>query len=105
MEINKFNSMEEQTQNKKRFWRNWDLKTASKTTLMIILGFWIIFSMGYVLRDQWIKFQNQQVLTAYQQGVGDTVRALITEAQLCRPVSLLDGENRIELLKVGCPQE
>jgi hypothetical protein len=97
--------MEEQTQNKKRFWRNWNLKTAGKTTLMIILGFWIVFSIGYVLRDQWIKFQNRQILAAFQNGVADTVRALIRQAETCQPVSLIDGDKTIEVVKVGCGQE
>jgi hypothetical protein len=100
--------MNEKTQIKKRFWdnwKNWNLKAAAKKILLIILGLWIVFSVGYVLRDQWIKFQNRQILAAYQNGVANTLRTLMSQAELCQPVSLMDGDKKIELIKVGCSGE
>jgi hypothetical protein len=97
--------MDKETQIKKRFWHNWNLKAITKKMLLITLGLWIVFSIGYILRDQWIKFQNRRILTAYQQGVADTVRALMNQAEACQPVSLTDGDKRIEVIKLGCGQE
>jgi hypothetical protein len=93
--------MEEQIQNKKRF--NLNLKPVAKKILFIILGLWLIFATGYIAYDQWIRFLNQQILTAYQAGVADTIRTLMSQAELCQPVSLVDGERTINVLKVGCP--
>jgi hypothetical protein len=92
--------------NQKKSRRFWGSKKVSKKMLLIIIfGLWIIFSIGYILRDQWIKFQNRQILTAYQNGIADTVRTLMSEAETCRPVSLVDGEKTIELMKIGCVRE
>lgn len=94
--------IEVKAQNKKKRWGREGLKPFFKKAVIVILGLWIIFSLGYIFRDQWTKFQNRQVLIAYQNGVADTIRALISQAELCQPVSLVDGDKRIELIKLGC---
>jgi len=92
--------IEVKPQNRKK----WRLKTFFGRVVVIILGLWIIFSIGYVARDQWIEFQNNQILTAYQSGVADTVRTLMSQAESCQPVSLFDGNKQIQVLKIGCGQ-
>jgi hypothetical protein len=98
--------MKEKTQIKNK---NWSWKKIGKILLFIILGLWLVISAGYIVHERVVRFINQQILIAYQlayqQGVSDTVRALIGEAELCRPVSLIDGERRIEVIKIGCPVE
>ena len=81
------------------------IKMTKKKGVLVILGLWLIFSSGYIARDQWIEFQNRQILAAYQSGVTDTVRTLMERAELCQPVSLVDGDKQMELIKVGCVQE
>lgn len=76
-----------------------------KKTALLILGLWIVFSLGYVLRDQLLKFQAKQNLAAYQNGVADTIRTLMGRAELCQPVVLIDGDKKTELGKLGCPKE
>ncbi|MFH1188139.1 MAG: hypothetical protein V1688_04775 [bacterium] len=69
---------------------------------VIVLAAWIIFSALYIANDQWQDFQTVQMKQAYQQGVSDSVRALITESAKCAPVPLYDGDKKTEVVGVSC---
>lgn len=68
----------------------------------VVLTAWIIFSIVYIANDKWQDLQTIQIKQAYQQGVSDTVRAVITESAKCAPVSLKDGDKKTEIVAVSC---
>lgn len=73
-------------------------------TLMIAI-LWIIFSVGYVVLDQWQKFQVNYVQTAYQEGLSDSVKIMINESGKCVPIPLIDGETKVEMIAISCLQQ
>lgn len=78
------------------------------TTKNIVVAFtlvWIVFSVGYIIRDQWQDFQNGRVQAAYQQGLTDTVRTLMGQVASCNPIPLFDGDTRVEVIAVSCLQQ
>lgn len=70
----------------------------------VVLFAWIIFSIVYIANDQWQVLQTVKMKQAYQQGVSDSVRALMTESAKCAPVPLVDGDKKVEVVAVSCLQ-
>lgn len=71
---------------------------------IVLLILWILFSLGYVARDQWIRFQNNQLVAAYQRGVADSIRTMMTQSENCQRVTLQDGEKEVEFINATCPK-
>lgn len=76
-----------------------------KIICVVILVAWIIFSAIYIARDKWQDLQTIQMKQAYQKGVSDIVRAVITESSKCAPISLKDGDKKIDIIAVSCVSE
>ncbi|MEK7580468.1 MAG: hypothetical protein AAB465_02575 [Patescibacteria group bacterium] len=76
-----------------------------KSILIFVLIAWAGFSIFYIVRDQWQRFQFNQIQVAYQKGVSDTIKLLISQAEKCAPVPVIDGDKKIEIIKVGCPRQ
>ena len=75
---------------------------SKKNIIIFILVAWIAFSVWYVARDQWQRFQYSQVQAAYQKGSSDTVKLLMEQANKCIKIPVQDGDKKIEVVKVGC---
>lgn len=92
-----------------RVWENWrnriEPKKIGKKILLAILWLWIIFSLGYIVRDQWLKFQLTQTQDIYQQGVADTIRTLMVQTTTCQPITLQDGDKTIQIIAIACLQQ
>jgi len=97
-------STEIKIEGKKRWWKrcNWE---AFRKALIVVLGLWIVFSISYIVRDQWLKFQFRQIQASYQKGIADTIRTVMNQVELCQPLSLVDEDKKIEIIKVGCEKK
>ena len=73
-----------------------------RNLLVFILVVWLAFSVYYIARDQWQKFQLGQLQVAYQKGSSDTVKLLIEQVDKCIRVPVQDGDRKIEVVKVDC---
>jgi len=76
-----------------------------RNVLIFVAIIWIAFSVWYVVRTEWQKFQYSQIQSAYQKGSSDTVRLLIDQVEKCAPVLVQDGDKKIEVVKVGCSSQ
>ncbi len=78
----------------------------TKQNILVFLGIvWMVFSVGYIAVDQWRDFKARYARNAYQKGVSDSVRALMSQAEKCVKVPLFDGEKRLEVVSVSCLQD
>lgn len=75
-----------------------------RNILILFLIIWLGFSIFYVGRDQWQKFQAKQVQAAYQNGVTDAVRLLMKETEKCAPIPLQDGDKTVKVIRADCPR-
>lgn len=81
-------------------------KIITKKSILILLAIvWVIFSIGYIANDQWKNFQNAKMQAAYQKGVSDSVKMMISEAAQCKTVPLYDGDKKTEVVSVECLQK
>ncbi len=78
------------------------LRKAIKKVGLVILLLWLVFSAGYVIRDQWLRFQFKQIQTAYQKGITDSIRTIMVQSANCQQVTLQDGDKRVELIATSC---
>lgn len=74
----------------------------SATIGMIVLILWIIFSVLYMVNDQWNDFQLVKMQQAYNKGVADSISTLITESDKCSAVPLYYENQRIDVVAVKC---
>ena len=82
------------------------MKNMNKQNLFVgVVIIWIIFSAGYIIRDQWQSFKVEQLGQAYQQGIADSVNQLMTEAEKCEPVNVFNQEKEIQVISVECLQD
>lgn len=63
----------------------------------------MIFSIGYIGNDLWNQYKNRQLRQAYEQGVQETIEALITASEECKPVPIFSGDKKVNLIKSDCP--
>lgn len=75
-----------------------------KSVLILLVIVWLGFSLFYIVRDQWQKFQAKQIQTAYQNGVTDAVRLLMKETEKCAAVPLQDGDKTVKVIRADCPR-
>lgn len=69
---------------------------------IFILIIWIAFSAIYIINDRWTDFQSIGIPRAYRQGVNDLVLTAMREVSKCAPVTLRDGDKKIEIVAVKC---
>ena len=65
---------------------------------MVLLVGWMVFSVVYVANDQWQDFKVRQIQLAYQRGLTDSMRRVMIESAKGAPITLTDGENRVEII-------
>ena len=68
---------------------------------------WIVFSIGYVIRDRWVGYranQAQQVEQAKALGKADAIKSLVREVAKCGEVPLMDGEVTKKVVALECLQ-
>lgn len=69
-----------------------------------VLILWIMFSIGYIVRDQFFKFKGSLYNDAYQAGVIQSVEQLITQAKSCEPVKVYKDDEEVNLIAIECLQ-
>ncbi len=75
-----------------------------KKILFVFIALWVIFSIGYIARDQWQKSQFTQFQTGYQSGVADSISTLINESGKCAPVTLIENDKEVKMIAIDCLQ-
>ncbi|MFA4890706.1 MAG: hypothetical protein WC587_03760 [Candidatus Paceibacterota bacterium] len=75
-----------------------------KSVFVFVLIAWLGFSVFYIIRDQWQKFQFGQIQVAYQKGVSDTVQLLVNQSENCVPVPVRNGDKTIKMINAECSQ-
>lgn len=75
-----------------------------KNGVGVVLGMWIVFSSGYILHDQWKKFQSIKLTEAYQAGVSNSVQSLIDQSKKCEPIKVFKDEEEVNLIAIECLQ-
>jgi hypothetical protein len=71
-------------------------------TLLIIL--WLIFSVYYVIQNEWQKYKIGQLEKAYIAGGNNAVNIIINEAKKCQQIPLVSGDKRVNMIAVECLQ-
>ena len=75
----------------------------NKRNIFVALVFiWVIFSVIYIIRDQWQDYKIRELQQAYQSGAGDAVNTIIKEALQCKQVPLMSGETKINIIAIEC---
>jgi len=67
-----------------------------------LISIWIIFSSYYIINDLYQNFKIKYAQNAYQKGVGDSVKTLITQVEKCVKVPLYDGDKKVEVVSMTC---
>ncbi len=78
--------------------------TKKYSTAKIILVVWLVFSALYVLRGEYNRLSFIVADTAYNRGVGDTAMRLINQSKECKPIPVVAGEKRVEVIDIACLQ-
>ncbi len=76
-----------------------------KIIILTAIIIWIIFSVGYIINDQWQDFRIEQIQVAYQKGASDSIRTIINESAKCQPIPLFDGSTKVNMIAVECLQQ
>lgn len=69
-------------------------------TLLVVL--WVLFSVAYIVRDQWMKFQTVTLNNAYQSGAKAAIHTIITASDGCKGVPLFEGDKKVTFVSVDC---
>jgi hypothetical protein len=80
-----------------------DIKFTFKNILLLLVFFWIVFSLTYVVNDLINKYESKE--QAYRQGGIDTINLLIEEAEKCQPFSVYSQEKEIRLINLDCLEQ
>jgi hypothetical protein len=69
-----------------------------------VLVLWLVFSIGYIVRDQFLRYHLTRVNQAFQAGVSDSVNKLIAQSEECEPISVFADEKEVNLIAIECLQ-
>lgn len=69
---------------------------------VFLIVVWVLFSAGYILRDQWLRFSNERIKTAYQQGFADSIHQVMAQSGKCDPITVYEGEIQLMLIEISC---
>ena len=76
-----------------------------KITILVTIIIWIIFSVTYIINDQWQDFKIDQIQVAYQNGASSSIKTIISESAKCQPIPLFDGSTKVSLIAIECLQQ
>lgn len=81
-----------------------DQKQAHDWLFKTAISVWMIFSLLYIVYDQWQDFKMGQLEKVYLQGKMDAVNDIIERAQKCEPFNLYNStqEHKVDLINVAC---
>ena len=80
------------------------IKIRSKSVVQVIIGLWIVFSIGYISYDQWNSYKEVALQKAYDSGVKHCVDSLILEAKKpsCDPISISNETDIVDVINLQC---
>ncbi len=85
----------------KKFFHN--LASTSLSATLLVL--WIVFSVCYVGYDLWQEIKQLPVEQAYSNGKADTLSAVVSNSQSCKPVSVTSALGAAQLINIACLQQ
>ena len=82
------------------------MEITKKNIGQIVLGVYIVGSLGYIGYSQWTNFKAQYADQAFQSGQADAVAQLINQAENpgCQPFTVYNQQKKVELVNVTCLQ-
>ncbi len=95
MPINsKYSSLRRTTNNSDKDWK--------KIILLTILVVWVLFSTGYIVYLKLNSIYKEKLNQAYNSGIGYSIQTLITELKKCKPVTVYNQEEQVDVISVDC---
>ena len=76
-----------------------------KNVSIFLIVTWILFSVGYVLNDQWQNYKLVQLQKVYQLGSSNFVKTLVNESKKCQPILLSDGVTEVNMISIECLEQ
>lgn len=82
------------------------MQFTKKQIVHIMLGLYIIGSVGYIGYIQWTTFKTNYSEQAFQSGQADAISQLITQAENpnCQAFSVYSQQKEVQLVNVACLQ-
>lgn len=84
--------------------QNMDQKHSQDRLFKFAITLWMVFSLLYIVYDQWQDFKVGQLEKAYLQGKMDFVNDIVERAQKCEPFNLYNTskDSKVDLINVAC---
>jgi hypothetical protein len=80
--------------------------SSRRRTIEAVVVAWFVFSVGYVIADQYEKFKTRNVTEHYERGRNDgrneAVATLLELSEKCQPIDIAAGERKTQLIGVPC---
>jgi hypothetical protein len=71
-------------------------------TLRLVVLAWVLFSLGYIVLDQWHRAVNARLEEAFGSGRKAAVQQIVELGGQCQPVSLSWSEGQMTLTNAAC---
>jgi len=68
----------------------------------IPLALWLVFSVGYVVRDQWRTVIASRLQAARDEGKAEVVGEILRLAKSCEPFPVYSGDGRANMIDIDC---
>lgn len=86
-------------------WKKFMKKITVTPISTVLLVIWIVFSVLYVGYDLWQEIKQLPVEQAYSKGKTETLNALVSNSQTCKPVNVQSQAGTAQLINVACLQQ
>lgn len=75
-----------------------------KVIIRIVLILWLVFSLGYIARDQLLKFKAGALQEAYMAGRAESIYELMANLknENCDPITIYAEEEEINVINMEC---
>ena len=86
-------------------WKKFMKRIAVTPISTVLLIMWIVFSVLYVGYDLWQDIKKLPVEQAYTRGKTETLNALVTNSQACKPVNVQSQAGTAQMINIACLQQ
>ena len=80
-------------------------KVKTQNVVMVVMALLLIIAIGYIANIKYQQSKQQELASAYNQGIQDAVVKIASQAVTCQTVPLQIGNNTINLVTVACVQK
>lgn len=68
----------------------------------ILLIVWVVFSICYVIYNEYSRLQNYVGERAYNAGITTAVNQLIEQTKSCQPIPVTSGNQKVQIISLDC---